>query len=100
VTDAAVGGVLQRLNHEDFGSVLADTSSGFQLFGFASGLNDADTRLVRLGARDCDAVTVRWTGKDSILIRKGWIFLLAMMALIACAGRNCFGLSRSAELRY
>jgi RHS repeat-associated protein len=37
-----------------------------QPFGFAGGLYDADTGLVRFGARDYDAYTGRWTAKDPI----------------------------------
>jgi len=40
-----------------------------QPFGFAGGLYDADTGLVRFGARDYDAYTGRWTAKDPILFR-------------------------------
>ncbi|MCB9610787.1 MAG: hypothetical protein H6716_29655, partial [Polyangiaceae bacterium] len=36
----------------------------FVPFGFAGGIHDADTGLVRFGARDYDAVTGRWTSKD------------------------------------
>jgi RHS repeat-associated protein len=42
-----------------------------QPFGFAGGLYDADTGLVRFGARDYDAYTGRWTSKDPILFRGG-----------------------------
>jgi RHS repeat-associated protein len=42
-----------------------------QPFAFAGGLYDADTGLVRFGARDYDAVTGRWTAKDPILFRGG-----------------------------
>jgi len=46
--------------------VLLDTAPGFQPFGFACGLYDSQTGLVRFGARDYDAVTGRWTAKDPI----------------------------------
>jgi RHS repeat-associated protein len=36
-------------------------------FGFAGGLYDHDTKLVRFGARDYDPVIGRWTAKDPIL---------------------------------
>jgi RHS repeat-associated protein len=35
-------------------------------FGFAGGVYDADTRLVRFGARDLDPLVGRWTSKDPI----------------------------------
>jgi RHS repeat-associated protein len=41
-----------------------DTSPGFQPFGYAGGLYDPDTKLVRFGARDYDASVGRWTCKD------------------------------------
>jgi RHS repeat-associated protein len=43
----------------------------YQPFGFAGGLYDADTGLVRFGARDYDAETGRWTGKDPIRFAGG-----------------------------
>ena len=46
--------------------VLQDSNPGFQPFGFAGGLFDTDTGLVRFGARDYDARTGRWTSKDPI----------------------------------
>ena len=39
---------------------------GFQPFGFAGGLYDPDTGLVRFGARDYDPEVGRWTAKDPI----------------------------------
>jgi RHS repeat-associated protein len=44
--------------------VVLDTNPGFQPFGFAGGLHDRDTGLVRFGARDYDPVTGRWTTRD------------------------------------
>jgi RHS repeat-associated protein len=46
--------------------VLLDTNPGFQAFGFAGGLYDKDTGLVRFGARDYDAEAGRWTDKDPL----------------------------------
>ena len=37
---------------------------GWGAFGFAGGRHDAETGLVRFGARDYDPSTGRWTGKD------------------------------------
>jgi RHS repeat-associated protein len=51
--------------------VLLDTNPGFQPFGFAGGLYDRDTGLVRFGARDYDPETGRWTAKDPILFEGG-----------------------------
>jgi RHS repeat-associated protein len=67
VVNVGTGVVAQRMDYDEFGNVLVDTHPGFQPFGFAGGLYDADTGLVRFGARDYDAVTGRWTAKDPIL---------------------------------
>jgi RHS repeat-associated protein len=66
VVRADTGEVAQRLDYDEFGRVLQDTAPGFQPFGFAGGLYDRDTGLVRFGARDYDAQTGRWTAKDPI----------------------------------
>jgi RHS repeat-associated protein len=67
VVNAATGEVVQRMDYDAFGRVLSDTSPGFQPFGFAGGLYDDDTGLVRFGARDYDAYSGRWTAKDPLL---------------------------------
>lgn len=69
VVNAANGQIAQRIDYDEFGQVLADTAPGFQPFGFAGGLYDRDTGLVRFGARDYDAETGRWTAKDPILFQ-------------------------------
>jgi len=71
VVDAATGTVAQRIDYDEFGRVLLDTSPGFQPFGFAGGLYDPDTGLVRFGARDYDPETGRWTAKDPLLFEGG-----------------------------
>ena len=64
VVDVDTGEIAQRLDHDVFGRVLADSSPDFQPFGFAGGLHDVDTALVRFGARDYDPELGRWTAKD------------------------------------
>jgi len=71
VVDVATGTVAQQLDYDEFGNVLTDTNPGFQPFGFAGGLYDPDTGLVRFGARDYDAETGRWTTKDPIRFSGG-----------------------------
>ena len=71
VVDSASGQVVQRLDYDAWGNVLQDTNPGFQPFGFAGGLYDRDTGLVRFGARDYDPQTGRWTARDPILFDGG-----------------------------
>jgi RHS repeat-associated protein len=64
VVDVETGEIAQRLDYDVFGRVLADTHPDFQPFGFAGGLHDVDTGLVRFGARDYEPELGRWTAKD------------------------------------
>lgn len=66
VIDAATGTVAQELDYDVFGKVITDTNPDFQPFAFAGGLYDADSKLIRFGARDYDAESGRWTKKDPI----------------------------------
>lgn len=66
VVNADTGEIVQRLDYDAFGVMLADSNPGFQPFGFAGGLYDADTGLTRFGQRDYDAHTGRWTTKDPL----------------------------------
>ncbi len=66
VVNADTGAVVQRIDYDAFGVVTQDTNPGFQPFGFAGGLTDLDTGLVRFGARDYDPRVGRWTSKDPI----------------------------------
>jgi len=47
------------------------TRGGTKTMGFAGGLYDSDTGLVRFGARDYDPMVGRWVSKDPILFRGG-----------------------------
>jgi RHS repeat-associated protein len=66
VVNTGDGSVAQRLDYDAYGRVLTDTNPGLQPFGFAGGLYDRHTGLVRFGARDYDLETGRWTAKDPI----------------------------------
>jgi RHS repeat-associated protein len=77
VVNAITGAVVERMRHDEFGNVVEDTNVGFTPFGFAGGLYDADTGLVRFGARDYDPVVGRWIGKDPILFRGRQVNLYA-----------------------
>jgi RHS repeat-associated protein len=66
VVNVATGEIVQRIDYDEFGRVLTDTNPGFQPFGFAGGIMDHDTQLVRFGARDYDPLTGRWTAKDPV----------------------------------
>ncbi|MFZ5564795.1 MAG: RHS repeat domain-containing protein, partial [Thermodesulfobacteriota bacterium] len=61
------GNVVKQIDYDSFGFVLSDTNPGLEvLFGFAGGLYDKETGLVRFGYRDYDPDTGRWTAKDPI----------------------------------
>ncbi len=59
--------VVKRIDYDSFGNVVSDTNPEFRVpFGFAGGLYDPDTGLIRFGYRDYDPDTGRWTAKDPI----------------------------------
>ena len=71
VVDVSSGNPIETINFDEFGNetdTLAGTlPTGYVRipFGFAGGLYDPDTGLVRFGARDYDASVGRWTGEGS-----------------------------------
>jgi len=61
------GNVVKRIDYDSFGNIIEDTNPSFDVpFGFAGGLHDRDTGLVRFGYRDYDPDIGRWTAKDPI----------------------------------
>jgi len=66
IINVATGEIVQRMDYDEFGKVILDTNPGFQPFGFAGGLYDPMTGLVRFGGRDYDPEVGRWTAKDPI----------------------------------
>jgi RHS repeat-associated protein len=66
IMNSSTGAVVQRMEHDEWGQTTNDTSVGWQPIGFAGGIYDPDTGLVRFGARDLDPATGRWTTRDPV----------------------------------
>jgi RHS repeat-associated protein len=69
VVDTHTGTVMQRTDYDEFGLIIdEDLAEGFQpvIFGYAGGLQDRDTGLIRFGARDYDPMVGRWTSKEPL----------------------------------
>jgi RHS repeat-associated protein len=71
VVNTSTGAIAEQINYDEFGNVISDTNPGFQPFGFAGGLYDQDTKLLRFGTRDYSPNIGRWNAKDSILFQGG-----------------------------
>jgi RHS repeat-associated protein len=66
VVETTSAAIAHRIDYDASGRTVLDTSPGLQPCGFAGGLHDPQTGLVRFGARDLDPKTSRWTAKDPI----------------------------------
>ena len=66
------GNVVKQINYDSFGNIISDSNPAFTIpFGFAGGLFDTNTGLIRFGVRDYDPDIGRWTAKDPILFTGG-----------------------------
>lgn len=64
----ATGTVVKSIRSDSFGRALSDSNPAFTLpLGFAGGLADPATGLVRFGKRDYEPDSGRWTARDPIL---------------------------------
>ncbi len=75
IVNTSTGAVVEEIDYDEFGVVTNDTAPGTIPFGFAGGLYDKDTGLVRFGARDYDPSAGRWTSKDPMRFGGGSINL-------------------------
>lgn len=71
VVNISTGEVVQRVDYDEYGSVIYDSKPDFTPFAYACGLYDSQTKLVRFGARDYDASVGRWTSKDPVGFEAG-----------------------------
>lgn len=92
-----IGTVMRVIEYDAFGRVTMDTAPGFMLhIGYAGGLADPLTGLVRFGVRDYEPESGRWTARDPILFHSGQANLYAYVhnrpvALRDPAGLFCTG---------
>jgi RHS repeat-associated protein len=71
VTNAA-GAVVDKREYDTFGNLISDSAPSFDLpIGYAGGLEDRVTGLVRFGFRDLDTASGRWTARDPALYDGG-----------------------------
>jgi RHS repeat-associated protein len=69
VVNASNGTVAEKIRYDAWGKVIEDSSPGFITLGYAGGITDPDTKLVRFGARDYDPGVGRWMCKDPARFR-------------------------------
>jgi RHS repeat-associated protein len=71
ITDTT-GTVVKQMEFDSFGMWTFDSNPGFDVpVGFAGGIVDTRTTLVRFGYRDYEPGTGRWTAKDPIFFAGG-----------------------------
>ena len=97
VVDSA-GAIVKEVEYDAWG-VATDKTPAFDLpIGYAGGIADADTGLVRFGLRDYDPVSGRWTARDPAFFGGSPLNLYAYVAndpvsLRDPSGLICIGMS-------
>lgn len=77
ISDAA-GTVVKGLQYDSYGNLLSDSNPSFTLaIGYAGGIADGATGLVRFGFRDYDAAAGRWTSRDPAMYQGSSLNLYA-----------------------
>ena len=87
VMNSSTGAIIQRMDY--------DTNPGFQPFGFAGGLYDPDTKVVRFGARDYDPILAGGRQRIPSCLRPETRIFMAMYSMIRSNGL----ILRSARVR-
>jgi RHS repeat-associated protein len=65
-------GIIKTMSYSSFGVLQNDSNPGFDLaIGFAGGITDLDTGLVRFGMRDYDPISSRWLARDPVMFTGG-----------------------------
>ena len=80
VVKTSTGAIRQQLEYDAFGKVLEDDNPYYTPFGYAGGLYDYRTDLVRFGARDYYPEIGRWTAEDPIGFLSGDVNFYAYCA--------------------
>ena len=90
------GNVLKAIDYDSFGNVIEDTNPAIEIpFGFAGGLYDKDTNLIRFGYRDFDPEIGRWTARDPIGFAGGDTNLYGYVASDPVNFKDLLGLSKT-----
>lgn len=93
IVDAATGAVVKQLTFDAWGRPQSDSAPDFFLpIGFAGGLADPVTGLVRFGLRDYDPETGRWTAPDPINFAGGQLNLYEYVGSDPVSTRDPSGL--------
>jgi RHS repeat-associated protein len=95
VYDAATGAAVVQRTYDAFGRLTSESDSLGLPVGYAGGLTDPVTHLVRFGARDYDPDLGRFTAPDPTLFASGQFNLYAYVADDPVDGTDPRGLDES-----